>query len=157
MTKISTLCRVLRGITNHPLNRSKKLNAVERFARWQLGYRLNPYPIIYPFTNRSKLVVEKGMAGATGNLYSGLSEYEGMSFLLHFLRANDLFVDAGANVGSFTVLAAAHVGAHTISIEPSPLTYVKLMNNVRINNVQDKVNAHQVALGEKVSIQGHYL
>jgi hypothetical protein len=55
-----------------------------------------------------------GMTGATGNLYVGLHEFEEMAFLLHFLRPGDLFADVGANVGSYTILAAVAVerGTH---------------------------------------------
>lgn len=46
------------------------------------------------------------MTGATGNWYCGLQEYEDMSFVLHALRPGDLFVDVGANIGSYSILAA---------------------------------------------------
>ena len=60
------------------------------------------------------------MTGATGNIYTGLHEFEDMMFLLHLLRPGDIFVDAGANIGSYTVLASAVVGAKSISFEPVP-------------------------------------
>jgi len=41
-----------------------------------------------------------------------------MGFLLHFLRKDDLFLDVGANIGSYTVLAGGAVGAKSISFEP---------------------------------------
>ena len=45
------------------------------------------------------------MHGVTGNVYCGLHDFAEMSFMLHLLRAGDLFADIGANVGSYTVLA----------------------------------------------------
>src|SRR5436305_696190 len=98
------LFAILKFITNHPLNRNHKFRAIMRFIKWQLNTRLNPYPIIYTFTAKSLLIVKKGMSGATGNLYCGLHEFNDMGFLLHFLRREDLFVDIGANIGSYTVL-----------------------------------------------------
>jgi FkbM family methyltransferase len=93
------------------------------------------------------MIVSPGMTGATGNLYCGLHEFHDMGFMLHFLRRDDQFVDIGANIGSYTILAAAHVGASTISIEPVPTTYDHLMNNILINRIQDRVKAFNVALG----------
>jgi hypothetical protein len=58
------------------------------------------------------------MACATGNIYTGLHEFEDMSFLLHFLRPADLFIDIGANVGAYTIFASGIVAATSISIEP---------------------------------------
>src|ERR1700761_268360 len=97
---------LLRFIYSHPLNRNNKLKSIFRFLKWQINIRLNPYPIIYTYTEKAKLIVKKGMTGATGNMYCGLHEYNEMAFLLHLLREDDLFIDIGANIGSYTVLAS---------------------------------------------------
>lgn len=140
---------ILKYITNHPLNRDNKINAIVRFFKWQINTKLNPFPVIYPFTERSKLVVAKGMTGATGNLYCGLHEYNDMFFLLHFLRKEDLFIDIGANVGSYTVLASAHVGARSITFEPVPVTYSTILQNIYINRINELVKPLNIALGSK--------
>jgi FkbM family methyltransferase len=139
----------LRYIVNHPLNRKNKWGAVSRFIKWQINTRLNKYPVIYPFTSRAKLIVQKGMTGATGNLYCGLHEFTDMGFLLHFLRPGDFFVDAGANIGSYTVLAAAHAGARTVALEPVPATYEHLLNNIHLNRVAPLVTALNIAAGSE--------
>lgn len=89
------------------------------------------------------------MQGATGNLYCGLHEFNDMSFLLHFLRPDDLFADIGANVGSYTILASAHVGAKTICLEPVQSTYRQLLENLEINNLNAIVKALNIAAGSK--------
>lgn len=92
-------------------------------------------------------MVEKGMTGATGNVYFGLHEFNDMGFLLHFLRPDNLFVDIGANVGSYTVLASGHVGARSMTFEPIPATFEKLRRNLSINNIEDKVEAFNMGIG----------
>jgi FkbM family methyltransferase len=146
-----SLKSTLKFIINHSLNKDNKIAAVNRFLKWQFNTRLNPYPIIYPFTTRSRLIVQKGMTGATGNLYCGLHDFNDMFFLLHFLRKGDLFVDIGANIGSYTVLAAAHCGVETISIEPVPATFSHLMDNISINHIAHIATPLNMALG---SIEG---
>ena len=89
------------------------------------------------------------MSGATGNLYCGLHEFYDMAFLLHFLRKEDLFVDVGANIGSYTILASAHIGASVISIEPVRKTFDHLATNVLLNNVYGKVELVNSAVGSK--------
>ncbi len=81
-----SLISTLKFIINHPLNKDNKIAALIRFVKWQCNTRLNPYPIIYPFTTKARLIVQKGMTGATGNLYCGLHDFNDMFFLLHFLR-----------------------------------------------------------------------
>jgi FkbM family methyltransferase len=62
---------------------------------------------------------------------------------------NDLFVDIGANIGSYSILSAAHIGSDTISIEPVPATFNHLINNIRINDIKEKVEALNIAIGSQ--------
>ena len=133
------LFRLLRFIASHPLNRDAPAKAVGRFVRWQLASRLISAPVALPFVDDTRLLVPRGMTGATGNWYSGLHEPDDMAFVLHALRPEDLFVDIGANVGSYTVLAAGAVGASAIGVEPLPATYARLQANVRLNGIEERV------------------
>jgi FkbM family methyltransferase len=144
-----SLFTTLKAIVNHPLNAGNKFNSLLFFFKWQISTRLIPYPIVYEFTNKAKLIIQKGMTGATQNLYCGLHDFNDMFFLLHFLRENDLFVDIGANVGSYTVLGAAHVAASVIAIEPVPATFAHLQQNIRINQLYEKVKTLNIALGSE--------
>jgi hypothetical protein len=115
------MLNTLSFIRGHPLTRSQPLVAVARFAAWQIGSRLKKVHT-RSWIDGSKLVVESGMTGATGNIYCGLHEFADMAFVLHLLREGDLFLDIGANVGSYTVLASAVCGARTLAFEPDPDT-----------------------------------
>jgi hypothetical protein len=66
------------------------------------------------------------------------------------LRPGDVMIDAGANIGLFTVLAAARVGPHgrVIACEPSPATMELLRDNV-LRNGFDWVDLREVALAEQ--------
>jgi FkbM family methyltransferase len=146
------LINTLKFIYNHPFNRPNKLGGIVRFIKWQLSSRLNPHPIVYSFTEHTKLLVTKGLAAATANIYCGLMEYEDMAFVLHFLRPNDLFFDIGANVGTFTLLASGEVGAQTIAVEPVPRTFGLLMDNIRLNQLNEKVNAVNIGLSSQAGM-----
>ena len=94
------------------------------------------------------------MTGATGNLYCGLHDFDEMGFLLHYLRPGDVFVDVGANVGSYTLLASAEIGARTVAIEPVPSTFLALKANLKLNGLERLVDARNVGLaGEKGSLR----
>jgi len=87
------------------------------------------------------------MTGATGNIYVGLHEFADMMFPLHFLRKGDLFLDIGANVGSYTVLASGVCRAKTWTFEPDPDTIRHLRRNLGINSLDALVKVHEFALG----------
>jgi FkbM family methyltransferase len=87
------------------------------------------------------------MTGATGNIYAGLHEFSDVMFLLHFLREGDLFLDIGANVGAYTVLASGVCKASTSAFEPDPDTLLALRRNVSLNGLEDLVVLNAFALG----------
>lgn len=103
-----------------------------------------------PWVGTTQLVVERSMTGATGNIYCGLHEFVDMAFVLHMLRGDDLFVDVGANVGSYTLLASGVIGARSISIEPVPATFEKFQRNIRINALSERVEAFHCVAGREV-------
>ena len=142
MSVFSTLQFVL----SHPLNRGRRIASLSRVLRWQIGSRLLPGAVAVPFVNQVQLLVEHGMSGATGNVYCGLHEFEEMALVLHCLRPGDLFVDVGANVGSYALLGGA-AGADVIAFEPVPSTYRQLRRNVQANDLSERVTPCQAALG----------
>ncbi len=136
---------VMGFILTHPLNRGKRMSALLRFVRWQIASRLLPEAeFALPYIDGNRLWMTQGMTGATGNFYSGLHEPDEMGFVLHVLRQGDLFVDVGANIGSYSVLAASK-GAQVIAVEPIPATYERLVANLRLNRMESA--ARPVCLG----------
>lgn len=142
-----SLFKVLRFITAHPLNRDRKLEAIQRFAKWQLGTRLIAGAVVVDWVNGSRFLLRRGETGLSGNLYTGLHEFADMGFLLHALRDGDLFIDVGANVGSYTILACAAIGSRCYAFEPVPNSYARLLENIRLNSAQDRVTCLNVAVG----------
>ena len=132
----------------HPLNRGRPSATISRFLGWQVKTRLSPEKRLFSLVNDTQMTIQRGMTGATGNLYCGLHEFEDMALVLHSLRPGDLFVDIGANVGSYTLLGAT-TGADVVSIEPIPITYAQLKENVDLNTFSGKIETLNIGLGRK--------
>ncbi|MDA9196990.1 FkbM family methyltransferase, partial [Akkermansiaceae bacterium] len=115
--------------------------------KWQIGCRLVPGEVVFDWINGSKAVARLGETGMTGNVYCGLHEFPDMSFLLHTLRPEDVFIDIGANVGSYTILACSVVGAKGYCFEPIPSTYSRLLTNIKLNGMEDRVEAFNQGIG----------
>jgi FkbM family methyltransferase len=146
---LRNLTRLLSFIWSHPLNKHGRFAAFGRLLRWQIASRLLAGPIALPFVNGTYLFASRGMTGATGNYYCGLHEYEDMSFALHFLQRNDLFVDVGANIGSYAILAAGGGGAQVIALEPIPETFESLARNVMLNGLEKKIRILNIGAGSR--------
>lgn len=142
------ILKILSFIFHHPMSSGNFWSTIGRFLRWQLISRLAPGKVELPFVENLKLLTSRGMYGATGNYYCGLHEFQEMAFVLHFLRENDLFIDAGANIGSYTLLAAGACRAKVKCFEPVPEVYKNLETNICINDLCDSVETFNIGLSD---------
>lgn len=136
---LKRLRKSLSFILRHPFNQDRKLRALWIWFRWQLLSRIRNGRFVHHFVNDAKLYAQSGQIGVTGNIYCGLHEWNDMTFVLHFLRPGDLFVDVGANAGSYTILASGAVKAETIAVEPISSAYSSLLSNIELNAIEDLV------------------
>lgn len=130
------------------MNKKSRMAAIGRLIRWQIASRLMVGPIALPYLNGKYLFAKNGMTSAASNWYCGLDEYEDMSFVLDMLHSGELFVDVGANIGSYSILAATK-GARVIAIEPVPSTFKVLKQNVLLNELDDQIEVMNIGLGSK--------
>jgi len=149
MQLLKKIYYTLQSVGNHPLKRHAKWRAMREFCVAQVAVRLVPGDVCVPFPNETKLLISPRMKGAAHFISPGLCEFDEMCFVTHFLRPADLFADVGANVGAYTVLSSGVAGAKAVSFEPSPDTFRYLAQNVRLNELSEKVTAMNVALGGK--------
>lgn len=89
----------------------------------------------------------------------GIWEPYETSLLLSLLRPGDVFVDVGANIGYFSVVAASVVGARGVvfAFEPDPANFSLLEHNVRLNGCDDCVSAVQAGLAAEAAQGRLYL
>jgi len=145
---MNAIKRTVGFILTHPLGKKHPAKALWRFALWQAQSRLSKSKfIVKPFVGDVKFYAAKGLSGITGNIYTGLHEFNDMAFLLHFLRPDDTFFDIGANVGSYTLLASGITKAHSVTLEPVKATFDILSSNIGLNDLQAKVKLINAGAG----------
>ena len=110
----------------HPISKKSYFSAIKRLLSWLYLSRTRK-EIIADFVPPAKLSLKKGLYGASSNYYFGLSDYQEMGFLLHYLSPGDFFVDIGANAGVYSVLASKVCGAKSMAFEPIPETQEYLL------------------------------
>ena len=135
-------------IIGHPSNAGRRAGAAVDYLRWNLGHRTMGVEYVLPLVEGARLLVSDKENYATLVYTCRLWDFPEQAFLLHLLRPEDTFVDIGSNIGGYTVLASAVVGARSIAFEPVPETYAALQRNVRLNDIESKVQAYCCALGE---------
>jgi len=70
-------------------------------------------------------------------------------FIVNNIKEADVFIDVGANIGYFSMLAAKQKVKKILAFEPVPKTFDMLTLNIRHNNFNDIIKAFNIALGSK--------
>ena len=80
--------------------------------------------------------------------YGGF-EREQIALLLGNMRTRgcDLFIDVGANIGFYSVIAA-RAGTEVIAFEPDPRNLAQLRANIFLNRLNDRVSVQELAVSE---------
>ena len=143
-----SIINTLRFIMEHPLNRKNKSAALARFFKWQVGSRLVPGPVAVQWIGNARMLVRPGDKGFTQNLYCGLCDVAEMTYVLHVMSDKDLFVDIGANLGAYSVLACAVKQARGFCFEPVPSTFARLTENLFLNRLESKVTPYNLGLAD---------
>jgi len=95
-------------------------------------------------------------------IYDGF-EKEETEYLAKILNNGDVFVDIGANIGLFSLIASKIVGdeGKVLCFEPAPLTFSRLKENISLNNFKN-VDIRNIGLSDSkgeltfyVSNNGH--
>lgn len=103
--------------------------------------------MLVPFIGDLSLILRRGYHASTANYYLGLREFEEMSFLLHFLREGELFVDVGANIGAYSLLASGICGARSIAFEPDDACRTLLKEQIALNKLQARIQVDARVVG----------
>ena len=127
--------------------KGRRFDAFRRYLAWQLKVHMND-EVETDWILGIRAVVGKRTRGFNGNIYVGLIEYREMALLIHLLRQGDLFVDVGAYLGSYTMLASAVCGARVLAFEGASETAELLSRNLRLNGLEELVDLHRAAVGD---------
>ena len=154
MTQTAT---TVRFIWNHPANRHRRLRQLARAFSYQA--RAFHRRVQARVGDRAQVWVDLHRTSASKAFYANPPDWPQMRVWQKRLRPGDLFLDIGANVGTYSVLAASQ-GATVIAVEAAPDTAELLRENIALNDFA-LVDVVQAAAGSvagkpgspKVSIQ----
>lgn len=139
---------VLSYIWHHPSNRGRRGRAVLRALAWQVYKRTLGGSWDVGLTSNRIVRCYPDNSCASSVVYAGLYDFDAMHFLLRYLRPTDAFLDVGANIGVYTILASSVVSTGMLhAFEPSSGARVRLQENVQINGLTN-VRVHPVAAAE---------
>jgi FkbM family methyltransferase len=140
---------MLRFILDHPINRGHRAGALGRYIGWQAWRRLVGRPMTVKFWNSLRVRVYPDWPYSWNAVYVRLTEYDDMLFTLRYLQHGDAFVDVGANIGFYSLLASsASGGSPVLAIEPHPVASSRLRENAALNSFPN-IHAREAAAGDR--------
>jgi FkbM family methyltransferase len=105
-----------------------------RHCYWQVRKLFRLFPVELRFAG-SKLHIDRPLAVAALINSMGEYDYNNMELLRLVLSIREsTFVDIGANVGAYTLIASEVPGTTVVSVEPHPTTFQMLVDNIKLNN-----------------------
>lgn len=147
---------LLHKILTHPGNARQPLKALWRAGQVQRGMRRGRREVRYNWVFPVRLVLRRGYHSLIAQAYFGLSEYTEMQFLIDTLQPDDLYLDAGANMGAYSLLAAGVCKGKVIAVEPLPENVRVLNEEIAFNNLQGKITVLTIGLSDREG-QLHFL
>ena len=70
---------------------------------------------------------------------------------------SDVLIDVGANVGMYTIWAAATKGVRVVAFEPEAQNYAVLNRNILLNKLQHRIRAYCIGLSDKQCLTDLFL
>jgi FkbM family methyltransferase len=129
-------------------------------SRWFLLKRLSNRPYMCRKILGRRMYLDLRHEGISRTLAIwGIREADHTQLFKEELSEGMVVVDVGANIGYYTLIAASIVGprGRVIAIEPDPRNFHLLTRNIEANEYTDFVEAHRVAVSDKVGTANIYL
>ena len=141
IVRLGTGLGVLKKFYSSLLSRVNKENPID-INYHDILFRLYPHDN----TIESKMIVS-----------SRLREAKELKVISNYLRNGGTFLDIGANIGYYSLMAAKLGATRVFGIEPNPVVLNRFRENIRFNKFEKKIKTFQLGIGEKIENRDLYL
>jgi FkbM family methyltransferase len=138
---------ILSQTWRHPSNRHRRVRAVLGALGWQVHKRLGRGPRDVDFFGWTLRCHPDSNSASNVIYFTPLYDVDEMGFMQAYLRPGDGFVDVGANIGTYSLLARRLVGADglVVAFEPHPVAARRCAENLELNRLTN-IELHDAAV-----------
>lgn len=127
-------------ILKHPKNSDKKLNSIFRIGIWKFFQFLFKQEVISILPNGTKMLIPaQSSYGSIIQYCRGYPDFVETNLMLHLVKHGDVFIDVGANIGFYSVLALGQ-DAKVYAFEPNETLHSNLLDSAKLNNYQQRLH-----------------
>jgi FkbM family methyltransferase len=138
--------RSLRLLYSHPYNRQNPVNALFRFSSWHVRKRLGR-TWVAPLWGGRKAIFFPDSRESMWLAYNHVMDWNEFAFMTSFLRAADIALDVGANIGVYALWLSNCIdrSGRIIAFEPDPENFRRLNEQLKLNCL-DWIKTERLAL-----------
>ncbi|MDD2822973.1 MAG: FkbM family methyltransferase [Candidatus Daviesbacteria bacterium] len=137
-------------VLNHPNNKGAAMITLGRLLLWKLNQLTLRRPVIVNLTQEMKCICHPDSSFGSLIIYTKFPEYEEMKFFYDFIKKDDVFVDVGANIGAYSLLASSKIKKGKIfAFEPSKKAALYLRENIKLNHLENLVTVIESVVSDK--------
>jgi FkbM family methyltransferase len=140
---------ILKRTWNHPSNQSRRVRALASAIEWQVEKRVLRHPRDVAYYGFRLRCYPDSQSASNVIYFTPRYNPDEMDFIAAYLRPGDGFLDVGANIGTYALLARSRIGPDgwVDGFEPHPVAARRFRENVERNQLVN-VTVHQAAVGE---------
>jgi len=101
--------RSLVEVLNHPLNKDSKPSTFLRIMWWKCNQALFHFPAIVQLTPEAQCICHPERSYAGQVIDTKFPEYAEMKLIYNIVRSEDVFIDVGADIGTYSLIAASKI------------------------------------------------
>jgi FkbM family methyltransferase len=106
---------------------------------------------VVPLGQSSRIIASLDYPNSVVTAYANPPDAAEWSAWRRHLRSGDVFVDVGANVGVYSILAA-ELGCQVIAFEPDATNLRALRENIRLNGYEDRITVVPMAAADQPGV-----
>lgn len=129
------ILRLAGQVLSHPANEGRRVRQLGRAVYFQVRGRVLGKPTLVQLGEHSRMLVSVDSAAGVHAAYANPPDVVEWRVWRRFLRPEDLFIDVGANIGTYSVLAA-ELGAEVIAVEPNGDNAARVRANLALNGYE---------------------
>ena len=145
------LIKSLLKVLNHPLNRNTKFKTFFILLWWKINQLFFKIPAIIEIAPNRKCICKPESSFGSLIVYTNRPEYLEMRLTELLLNTDSTFLDVGAGIGDFSLIASSKITTGKIfAFEPSEEPLSTLMENIAINFLEKKIKVIDEVASNKV-------
>ncbi len=137
---MTNFIKAFRAVFTHPQNKDRLLSALTKVIFWKVNQLFFRLPVIVKFSPSTRIICYPDSSYSGLIFYCGFPEYEEIEFINRVFPLGGTMVDIGANLGDLACLVGSKSPTTKVyAFEPSPLALGRLKENIKINNLENRV------------------